>query len=344
MKKNNRKKRVVYVIGAGFSAGLGFPTITNLLPKFLKKLDNSSLFHEIERIISFHHPKFNIKDKDTFPNVELLLSEMQANEQLFRASRITDGNFKADDLVNIRQEFLFELASWFHELQKKSLRNKPLWLEKFVDRIQQEQAQIISFNWDLVLDELLFGESHDRGNYGFGRRRDGVRLIKPHGSLNWYEGDTGRYIKKDKKYRLTGSKEKPFFAFMHYRGVFSTKRTYMPLIIPPVQIKQFRGALYRRLWQETVHIISEAHEINFLGYSLASADFHARFILRCGFHNQTEGIIKADGTREAPTGPAEVVVVDPSEASQKRIKDVIGNDCDYMWHKKTIEDWVLSKK
>lgn len=339
-----KNKKVVYVIGAGFSAGLGFPTINNLLPRLLSRLEGSHLFDDISKIIGFHHPDFDIDDKSTFPSIELLLSEMQANEKLFRSSRVSNGRFTPDKLVEIRKNFLLELANWFHILQSEALKRKPLWLKEFVNKIKKEKAQIISFNWDLVLDELLFGEEHDRRNYGFGRFDGRVRLIKPHGSLNWYENDAGSHIKENKKYRLIGTGEKQVFAFRYYRGVYSKRRNYMPLIIPPVQIKQFQGLLFRQLWRDTVHVISEANEVNFLGFSLAQADFHARFILRCGFYNQKEGLIKKDGERDIPVGSAKVMVVDPCEDAQARIKNAINSDCEYVWHKEKIEDWIIPRK
>jgi hypothetical protein len=102
--------------------------------------------------------------------------------------------------------------------------------------------------------------------------------------------------------------------------------------------KQFRGALFKHLWQETVSVLSTASEVRFLGYSLPVADFRARFILRCGFHNQEYGELQEDGSRAPPTGRAKVTIVDPEAAGPKRIKDAVGWNCD--WRKGTIEEWV----
>ena len=74
-------RRVVYIIGAGFSAGLGFPTIANLLEAIWPRLEAAGLDAELADVVRFHHPSFNPALSDTYVNVEELLSEMKANEQ-----------------------------------------------------------------------------------------------------------------------------------------------------------------------------------------------------------------------------------------------------------------------
>src|SRR5271169_399954 len=58
-------------------------------------------------------------------------------------------------------------------------------------------------------------------------------------------------------------------------------------------------------------VLSTARKVVFLGYSMPTSDIHAQFITRCGFHNQKEGKLFAGGNRTKPTGPAEVVIVNP---------------------------------
>jgi len=340
MATRTAERNIVYVIGAGLSAGLGFPTIGNLLPRMWGRLEQAGIAEELASIIRFHHPAFNATLEDTYPNIEQLLSEMQANEQLFDSSRPATGNFNSEKLMELRQGLLLELAAWFHELKTHALKKPAPWLTELSNEMKEEKAQIISFNWDLVLDELLFGDDLDRSSYGFDERKDQARLIKPHGSLNWYESQSGRYLKQSKKFKLSGIGKKEVFAFRRFRAPTSTRRSYMPLIVPPVYAKQFKGDTFRRLWQETVAVLSTASEVRFLGYSLAPADFHARFILRCGFHNQEAGALKQDGGREVPTGRARVTIVDPCADGSvpKRIGDVVGWDCTS--RQQTIQQWM----
>lgn len=328
----------VYVIGAGFSAGLGFPTINNLLQRLWPSIKDAGLADDLAAVIRFHHPSFNASCLDTFPDIETLLSEMRANEQLFDSSRPATGNFTAGELTARRQALLLQIADQFHGMQAKSLAPAPHWLEALVSRMKAENAQIISFNWDLVLDQLLFGNNLSKSSYGFGKRSRGVRLIKPHGSLNWYEYNTGRHLKKDRKFKLFGDGDTKVYAFKPYRAPTSSRRSYMPLIIPPVFSKSFEFDIFKTLWQETVAILSTAASVNFLGYSLSNADFHARFILRCGFHNQVEGALRSGGGRRSPTGRAAVTIVDMNSEVGPRIEAAVGWPC--IFHHGKIEDWV----
>ena len=330
----------VYVVGAGFSAGLGFPTVKNLLERVWPRIRDSGLEDDLAQVIRFHHPNFNASLPCTFPDVETLLSEMQANEQLFESSRQATGKFTASQLEERRRTLLLQIAQEFHVLQAKALANTPAWLTTLIDRLRAEQAQIISFNWDLVIDELLFGQHLSKSDYGFGRRNAGPRLIKPHGSLNWYTQPTGRHLKKEKKFKLFGQDGAKVYSFKPYRAPKSLRRDYMPLIIPPLFHKSFDEEVFRPLWQEAVSILSTAAKVTFLGYSLANADFHARFILRCGFHNQEEGSIDARGSRRSPTGRAAVEVVDPDRSVKLRIESAVGWSCQF--HNVSLEEWVTS--
>mgnify|MGYP007097579674 CR=1 FL=1 len=302
------------------------------------RFDVEGIADEIAEIVRFHHPSFNPSLPHTFVNVERLLSEMRANEELFESSRPATGRFTIDELTERRQKLLLSLAKWFHELQRKALDTTPAWLTGLVDKMRRERAQVISFNWDLVLDELLFGDSLSPAAYGLTHARDGPRLIKPHGSLNWYEVSTGKHLHDSKKLILHGSGADAVYAFKPYRAPASSKRTYMPLIVPPVFNKQFDGPVFQNLWREAVSILSSASHVRFLGYSLAEADFHARFILRCGFHNQEHGRLTSDGRRESPTGRAEVTVVDRDPAIGKRIEEMVGWPVEF--HNMTIREWA----
>lgn len=333
------RARVVYVVGAGLSAGLGYPTIGNLLDRIWPRLVKAGLADELADVIRFHHPNFNALLPATFINVEQLLSEMKANEQLFASSRPATGRFTAVELEERRRGLLLEIAVWFHELQANALASPPAWVSKLVDRMHRERAQVISFNWDLVLDELLFGKGLSRSSYGLGKGRSRVRLLKPHGSLNWYKETTGRHLKATRRFRLAGNSPDRVFAFKPYRAPTSSSRSYMPLIVPPVLNKEFEGDLFKHLWRETVSVLSRASEVRFLGFSMAQTDFHARFILRCGFHNQEHGELDSEGGRRAAAGRAMVTVVDRDPTVGPRIEGAVGWPCHSFLG--TVEDWTI---
>ena len=114
----------------------------------------------------------------------------------------------------------------------------------------------------------------------------------------------------------------------------------MPLIIPPHYMKRFDRPGFRDLWQTCVSKLGKAREVVFLGYSLPPSDFHARFMLRCAFHNQVDGEITGPKKRGRPTGPPKVVVVNPDRLSAQRIETATTPHESFEWKPMTVKEWV----
>jgi hypothetical protein len=270
----------VYIIGAGFSAGLGYPLTSDLLQRLWQRLKDRDFKSRLTNVIEFHHHGFDPKRFSSFPNVEQLLSQMEVNYQFFDASRNHTGEFTKEKLQDIQQRLLLELADWFHALTQtiQMKRAQTSWLRKFKDRVERECAAVISFNWDLVLDELLFGDNLNANSYGFPQIRDDAPvLLKPHGSLNWFEDKAGKFIKEAKRFAVHKDGDHTVYAFRDLTRGPDTKhsRTYRPLIIPPVFLKKFDDPIFTKLWQRATSELSNAKKVVFLGYSMPDADLHA---------------------------------------------------------------------
>ncbi len=97
--------------------------------------------------------------------------------------------------------------------------------------------------------------------------------------------------------------------------------------------------MLRMVWKRCVETLSIASEVYFLGYSLPIADWHSRYILRCGFHNQEEGL-PLNGKRAKPIGKSRVYVVNPDRVALQRIETVVGWKCE--WIPMRISQWLGS--
>ena len=75
-----------------------------------------------------------------------------------------EGSFTKKQLEDVKETLLTTIAEWFHELFEAAC-HRP-WLARMVDRFQSENAAIVSFNWDLILDHLLFGDGLAPESYG----------------------------------------------------------------------------------------------------------------------------------------------------------------------------------
>jgi hypothetical protein len=291
-----RIRDTVYVIGAGFSAGLGYPLTKSLLIDVWDRL-NESTEERLRKIIAFHHPAFDLRRKTSFPDIEQLLTEIAVNLELFEASRPAEGNFTKRDLQESREELLFTIAQWFHQLYKNTRTAR--WLPRIVERLRGENAAIVSFNWDLVLDQQLFGSDLNSQSYGlvsnFGT---GPVLLKPHGSLNWYDSTQIQKVMAEKHTTIFPAKDHhpSIEAFLPPREIKSKSgKRYTPLIVPPTYLKDFQQPIFRQLWNSCTDALSTPKKLIFFGYSLPAADLHAQFIFRCGFHNQREGRLERKG-------------------------------------------------
>lgn len=342
MEENNseRLRDTVYVVGAGFSAGIGYPLTKSLLIDVWSRLNEDSR-DQLRRIIEFHHPAFAQRRKTSFPDIEQLLTEIAVNLELFYASRPAEGTFTKKRLEDAREDLLSCIAKWFHEIYEQT--SGIPWLSGIVERMRAEKAVIVSFNWDLVLDQMLFVDELGAADYGLSKTlaSDPV-LLKPHGSLNWYEATQIQKVAEDKRVEIFPHKEdkERIEAFLHPREIHSKAgRRYTPLIVPPTYLKDFSRPVFRALWNRCTEVLSTPRKLVFLGYSLPAADLHAQYIFRCGFHNQVEGRLKDDGTRYPPTGPAKVIIVNPDQDAARRLEAVAGPNISCTWIPKRIEDW-----
>ena len=343
-----RFRDTIYVVGAGFSAGLGYPLTKNLLIDVWSRLGKNSKaqLRQLRKIIDFHHPAFTVKRKTTFPDIEQLLTEIAVNLELFDASRPAEGAFKKEQLEESREELLYSIANWFHEIYERASGTP--WLSAILDRMRRENAAIVSFNWDLVLDQQLFADGLGPECYGLSKDLgSGPVLLKPHGSLNWYEATQVQKVAEEKRVEIFPHKEatQRIEAFLHPREIRSkTGRRYTPLIVPPTYIKDFTRPIFRHLWNRCTDILSTPKKLVFLGYSLPAADLQAQFILRCGFHNQVEGRLSKGGTRYPATGPAKVFIVNPDQEAARRIEAVAGPRIPCTWVPKRIQDWLENER
>jgi len=106
----SRIRDTVYVIGAGFSQGLGYPLTKSLLIDAWDQLPDESR-DQLRKIIEFHHPEFSPDRLTSFPDIEQLLTEVAVNLQMFDASRPAEGRFTKEQLIESREILLFTIDS-----------------------------------------------------------------------------------------------------------------------------------------------------------------------------------------------------------------------------------------
>lgn len=157
--------------------------------------------------------------------------------------------------------------------------------DRLAGKLTQEDT-IISLNYDTLLDSALtrYGWSPKTGYaLGGGRRKVGwktrringgsnltnVKLLKLHGSMNWYV--RGSYADLSKVFEA-----KPVLVSGPRRNEVSGR---IRQIVPPIYGKIFEHNHWRQLWSRAFQALCKAEALVVIGCSLIDTDFHLRAML-----------------------------------------------------------------
>ncbi len=165
----------------------------------------------------------------------------------------------------------------------------------FAKALVSLEIPVISFNYDLLLDQFLFDTKQWRPFDGYGAtfshakktedERSKTALLKLHGSLNWGVRDVSY---EDGR---TPIELAPVFneTLVPASGVIATdggclniNHSWRPYIIPPLANKEgeYGNPLVRLLWHKARDVLASARRIHVLGYSFPVGDFHVDTLFR----------------------------------------------------------------
>jgi hypothetical protein len=321
----------LFIIGAGATRGCSF--VDHDSNPCLPPLD-SDYFTQLQRISNPKHKKliqdvlgdvidlFGVNFQVTMENVFTTL------EHTIRMIETTGDNrdFRLSELKKKRDRLLQSIAAIFEEslTQKKLSGGNTLDVKlcdlhkEFVVKVLIKKDQLISFNYDCVLDYSLKEYGNDKWNakrgYGIqlGRGRnlfkgyekwnpqkpsketDTISLYKLHGSLHFYIEK-----KNQNGTEVVRLKERP------YTKQFGNIRFK---IIPPEWHKDYDKGFISNLWKTTAKAINRAESIIFWGYSLPTTDMHATALFRTS--------IKRESLKS-------LILINPDKEARKRIRIVV---------------------
>lgn len=291
--------KTAFILGAGASREAGLPMSGELVDKVLEYADRcKGEWQPINDAIRWAHRQMvRHVDHPWDANIELLfnilemasaqphLPEAAVFRQVHRPARrawrgyerlmsLPDPNpYKVNTADNVFAEacnqFRFGLAG-FLTLKEPS---KAIYVVPLLEYCQRTGSSIISLNYDNVVESAsdLCGIAVDDGLGQWTSKRqlsfssDSVRLVKLHGSLNWYEKDE----------RLDGgSKRRPTIVRGEFTGHPLTPRV---LIFGGTNKMTFR-APFPDLYAESRRIVLDADVVCVVGYS--GMDPHVNQILQ----------------------------------------------------------------
>lgn len=295
----------VYVLGAGSSIGHSkgiFPSIT----KFFSSAKKFGLFSndEFAELASYAKEvlgrdiKHKINIEDLFTHIEIELERSSSSR-----------------LLEIRQE-LFDLIQRVLTTAEGNISDNNGEYQKFVSKLEKKDT-IITFNWDLlldnalnratILDKLAEPDRADVAHYwqfiwhfsGLGEGTwkhisvqepyhdwdpENGYYLKAHGSIDWF------YCLNESCRAFRKVFPRPDPAKTYYCG--ECHEPLECLLIPPVLNKGYRQyPLIRRIWNVAAKELSSANELIIWGYSLPPTDFYSSWLLRQSREAQPQSLV-----------------------------------------------------
>jgi hypothetical protein len=209
----------------------------------------------------------------------------------------------------VRKELNEKENDFFSKLSIESLDPK---MRKFFQHLADERSTLITLNYDTLVENILLNYSENIGGgilkpfanatgictdlyrlpfldlgYRWGGamlrgdflKKDGIHLIKLHGSTSWF-GTAD----------LADSNLSIYYANDHYKTDFDNLRIQglLPVIIPPTFDKgQFYSAnnILRSLWLQARNALENANSITIIGYSLPISDSYIRLLFQVATAN-----------------------------------------------------------
>jgi len=271
----------VYILGSGFSASCGLPTLINLFPEILKY--NRPGEEDVENVhdgLEFLYPHFNPKNPGKYPPFEEFLSLVKISEE-FGAEGLEPGSFEKGYWLEKYKSSLRLLTDCINEYQSTILKeNKDKAIRFFIDNLKNGDT-IITFNWDTLIETIL---SEKEITFSLTERLpSGVSIFKLHGSLSWQLLPKGVVPKHPEYYQSLSEDGKLLFRKDHHYVDLWDALDESPYIVAPVSNKTpFENRFIKKIWHESFDSLIEAEKIVVIGYSLPPEDLHARSLIRSG--------------------------------------------------------------
>jgi hypothetical protein len=303
----------VYILGAGFSKDSGMPLMHEFLNRMRDARDGIGSERQderraIERVFAFRHDAAGAACRTCLDveNIEELFSLAAASqgqpeiaESITRAIAATLDFCRREERgaeywmqIDVAEDdgptnAKFPVPRAWPELERaprgKSCHRPVAEIfagiisGKFVETNPAQRNTVITFNYDLVLEEALrvieapfnYGGTLelDPNDSAYSTDAAATSILKVHGSINWTRGSGG-----DNRARARPS----------YESVWRDQA--VPILTPPTWRKEFSD-VFARVWDAAVSSMRTATNIIVVGFSMPPTDTHFKYLLAAGLQN-----------------------------------------------------------
>ncbi|MGH9796325.1 MAG: hypothetical protein ACRD5G_16275 [Candidatus Acidiferrales bacterium] len=336
MPRRRRELRVL-LVGAGVSASCGIAVAKDILRESLLKLTatEAGKAHEVHNLLRYLYPDFDASYRN-YPNIEDFLNLLEMAKAFNSQEFIESSLWSTQRLEETNEIILRAVTEYVWEVMNRN--QKPRHITEFFTNHVPIGNVVITFNWDLTVEEAL-RQRRDVPQivYSYKKKESHkqITLLKPHGSIDWFNKQDIRAIGIERPIRL----HKDVYTyepltFLISRDLFNAT----PLIIPPVASKQFSNhGIFRRTWISVYRAVSDATTLTVLGYSLPKEDQFSRFVLRRALRNN---IRRAEQGKKQPL---KLIVVNPDETTETTFARIAGREnVRFHFHRAYFQDFVDS--
>ncbi len=316
----------VFILGAGFSKPAGLPLQRELLTEILSinsdKLDLSfRMYFETSRseVREFIERYFDgvEPNKLTLEDLFTILDKAIIGKEYF-------GDYKWENLYRIKKALIYTIVIILHFYMEKALQTLPEFyyklvnyiIEKRLQQTQEDHISIISLNWDTLIEFLIHKQreaykekkiSVDYCTYTYqlskkskpnslfpditlkARGYHNIKVIKPHGSINWLFCPKCKRLFVSKESNIGISLEKECQYCCKKNGKCNIRLEN--LIITPTMLKDLTNTHLRYIWHNAFIELQEACKIIFIGYSFPISDYELRYLFKSAIPKDVEIIV-----------------------------------------------------
>jgi hypothetical protein len=308
----------VFILGAGVSAACGIPVTRDIFRAMMLRLlrTKGPGPDEVHKLIRYLYPSFDVKLKN-YPNIEDFLNLLEMAKSFNTEEFVRSEPFSEKRIERVEKIVLKALTDFLWGSMQSKDKLKPL--HRFVENEVSFGDVVITFNWDVGLEQALYMHRKEPPfHYFYSRKLDQrqVFLLKPHGSIDWFkkaelpnQGEGKAYLSLDKKLAVF-----KYFDFTKNRELTNL----LPVIVPPVSSKEFKYRALKRTWISVFRAVSQATDLHIIGYSLPREDQFARFVFRRAIRNNLLNVEKGK------KGPLAIRVVNPDETVWTTFSRLVG--------------------
>lgn len=213
-------------------------------------------------------------------------------------------------------ELSSRLGSFIRECETRAFKTPaPSWAKEFASLLHLSKSTVVTLNYDTVLERLsrhletpdgravrtadLYGLplahlAQRTAGYSYYPRSETYRLLKIHGSTNWYyTGDNS--FAAQQVYYVEVNSDSPETDDGDIADLLNQNTPDLtPLIVPPVSEKAslYSTRLLRILWSEFRNAVDAADELFLVGYSFPPSDYTmSMFLSSLDFAGKTVEIV-----------------------------------------------------